>query len=210
MRRLLPHDLRLLIGLTAVLLAITAMVGISLSRSSTAGAAMPVPVIRQINGIYLSDGAAPGLDAARARVFGVRVTTAPAELVAAADAADAILVDSGAFARLDPAWLAGQLQQGRLIVALNTPASRLQRIPGYRPEPITFREDWGGQPFFSYIWQYREGNTLHAVSGSDRIADADTFLRTVYTLTPAGQAEIRSRAPAPPPLPTPGDVPAQR
>ncbi len=170
-------------------------------QSVPAPAAGPPP----INAVYFADAERPGIDPALARGRGVRVVGSARELAAEAISAHAIVIDRDAFETVDPQWLAGQLAEGRAIVAINVSGDQLGPITGYPrsvttiPAPAVLQ----GRSFYSAVWAPRKnGASRHWVSGSDVLYDPQSFLRKVYLLTPAGQADSNA-----PPVPTPQTAP---
>lgn len=170
-----------LAGLLVILCLIAAAVLQSLTRPAQTAAQAPSQP--QINAVYLPDPVHPAVDIGRARAFGIRLVSSVADLEASAPSAAAIIVDRSAFDRLSQDWLAAQLQEGRIIVGLNVPSAQLTQIPGYRSpkHPYTFRQDWGGRPFYSLVYQQRDpGGSLHVGASSDVINTPEGFFGRLY------------------------------
>lgn len=132
----------------------------------------------QVSAIYLADPAHSVLDLASAQAAGIRIVNDATSLQAQTTSVDAVIIDTNVFSSVSQTWLAAQLQQGRIIVGLNVPASRLEQIPGYRQpdHPDTFREDWQGRPFYSFVYQRRSNGQLHVGASSDQISSSRAFL----------------------------------
>lgn len=141
------------------------------------------PQLPHLNAIYLADPGAPALDPQRAQTFGVRVVSSIPEMVANATGISTIIVDRYYFNQLDAAWLAAQLQAGRIIVGLNVPSAQLEGIQGYRQprQPNKFVQDWNGRSFYSLIYQWHDANGgLQVGAASDVISSQDGLLARLY------------------------------
>lgn len=165
-----------LAGLLVLFCLIAAAVLQSLTRPAQTAAQSPSQP--QINAVYLPDPVHPTIDIGRARAFGIRLVSSVADLKTSAPSAAAIIIDRSAFDQLSQDWLAAQLQEGRIIVGLNVPSARLTQIPGYRSpkHPYTFRQDWGGRPFYSLVYQQHDPDgSLHVGASSDVINTPEGF-----------------------------------
>lgn len=215
LRRLAPFVLvvaLLLAALVAYLFVRSASAIESAPGAAGQPAGQPVPAVDlpRINAVYFAGAGRPGVDPALARGRGVRVVGSAQELAAEAATADAIAMDRDAFETVDPQWLADQLAQGRAIVAINVPGDRLGRITGYgrSVQGVPLSAMLQGRPFYSAVWQWEENGVSKGVSGTDVLYDPQSFLRQLYLLTPAGQADAFRSAP---PVPTqPARPPATR
>jgi hypothetical protein len=190
-----PQISRLLLAL--VLLLVIGLTGVGLATAQTS--ATP-----QINAVYFMDHESPGLGSERARAYGVAIVDSSDGLMAEAASADAIVIDRSAFARVDRQWLAGQLEAGKLIIALNTPSAQLEQLPGYsnRSGPDNFRQDWGRRAFFSYVIQQQVGGVRYEAAGSDAIYSLDGFLNRLNSMVQAKYKVERSSQSAPPVSPS--------
>jgi hypothetical protein len=176
-----------LIGLLAMLLVVV-WNGFRTSPP-VSSATVPLPPPPQLNGIYLADPGSSVINPEEARLYGVQVVNSVPDLVVGATGADAIIIDGSIFGDVDTTWLATQLQQGKVIAALNVPFARLAELPGYRqpPAPLAYRQEWGGRPFFSIVRQWKDDSgAMHLSTGSDYLHSAGDFFRRVYQVTPAG------------------------
>ncbi len=165
----------------------------------------------QLKVIYLPDPADPILDVDVARAWGVQVVPSAAELtsVAMRSDVDAVLLDQSTLDLVSAGWLTGQLQQGRVVVGLNVPINRLVQVPGYnRGQGIgtgNYAQDWGGQPFYSWIHQQQQGGRItHEGHASERIYSPEGLLSLLHFKIQAIHA-ARDRSAPPrdiPPRPT--------
>lgn len=141
------------------------------------------PAFPQLNAVYLADPVTPTLDLPTAQAFGIQVVTSVSALFAAAPRATAVLIDRRFFDQVPPAWLAAQLAAGQIIVGLNVPSAWLEQIQGYRQpsRPNTFRQDWGGRPFYSMVYQrHNASGALLVGAGSDKINSTTGFFALLY------------------------------
>lgn len=113
---------------------------------------------------------------------------------------DAIIVDASRFDQVDSAWLGAQLRQGRHIVGINVPFSRLEQLPGYRQprDPARFREDPGGRLFFSALYHYADAPGAQWVAQSDRIYSPEGFLALLDGTIRSARYACPPTCPAPP------------
>lgn len=188
--KLQAHGNRWLGPMAIGIVLLAAMIAQSLITSMPASAQFPTKP--SINAVYLADASNPGVDPAQARARGVRIVGSVQELTAGAATADAIVIDRGAFETVDPQLLMTLSAQGKVIVAINVPGSRLQRATGYPRSDSA--SDWAasqGRPFYAYVYQQREQWKEYGADGVDIIYDPQSFLNRLYGLTPAGQADSR-------------------
>ncbi len=188
------------LGLLMVALALLgAMVADSVRRPAPTAAQAPRG-LPPINAVYFADASQPGIDPQQARARGVRVVGSARELVAEAATADVVVIDRDVLPGLDPQWLPMQLAQGRAIVALNVSRDQLHELTGYARRDASWRDSAAtqGPPFFSLVYQRRGQGEERGGTGSDLIRDPFYFFQTLYLLTPAGQADVKSRGPAQP------------
>lgn len=181
-----------LVGLVALAITVT-VYGRVTSRAAS-------PSFRAI---YLTDTANPVLDSKVVQAAGAQVVQDVPALTAGVSAADVVIFDSKPFAAMSQIVLGSYLQQGKIIVGLNIPATRLEQIPGYRQPnpPDRFREDWQGRPFFSLIYQRQQGSTSYTGASSDVIYGSESFIKRLQVvsqsiLSPSMQVS-GSQTPAP-------------
>ncbi len=163
------------------------------------------PPLPRVNGVYLADPAGPAVGIGLARAAGIRVVFAVPELLAAAPTAEVVAIDRAPFDEVDPAWLTEQYLQGRILFTFNVPPSRLMGLTGHSALTADeFYQRWPDRPFYTYVYRREENGRLsHWGDGSDFFHSSDSVIRLLYFQTAAGQADILSRAPLPPPHPTP-------
>jgi hypothetical protein len=162
-------------------LLLVAMIGYSLNRPSPATA--QAPTLPQLNVLYLADPTNAALDHARAQAYGVRIVSSVSDLMTGAPTAAVIIIDKRYFSDVSADWQAAQIAAGRVIVGLNVPSDRLEHIRGYRQpgRANTFRQDWGGRPFYSLVYQRHSANGALLVGEmSDHITTTDGFFATLY------------------------------
>ncbi len=190
--------------LLVVFLLVLAMAAQS-ARSSTADARPVVQAEPLARVIYLPDAGKPVISPAVAGTAHLRIATSPGELVASVGDAAAILLDPGAFAATDKAWLGARLAEGRLIVVLNVPFVALEQLPGYNPvTPSGPFQDYTGSPYFSWAWQWEgNGKARYDLKGSDRFSTAAAFLSRLESQV-RDLETFRAQIAAPQPTPQPG------
>ena len=143
------------------------------SSASDVGAAA-APASARI--VYLPDASRPGIGLSDAGARGAQVVSSVAEMKAAAPAADALILDNSQVAAAAAGdWLKAQRTSGRIIMALNTPMDALERAAGTPFEETgPFRLDWGGTPFYSYVFETPAGQyPRYATTGSDQLPGPD-------------------------------------
>jgi len=182
----------------ALTLLLTAMLAALALRPARADADDP------INAVYFS-GPTPVIDRAELRAAGVRLVTTFAAFQSAATTADAIILDRETLPSVDRDWLAEQLRQSKLIVGLNIPiveVAAYTRFERYSPGLGNFLQDYGGQPFYSYVLQRTELSSVKRTgAGSDRIYSAKGFLGLLRFMTEQVTTDYTpTRSPSDPPL----------
>lgn len=159
-----------------------------------------------INAVYFS-GPTPVIDRAELRAAGVRLVSSFAAFQSAATTADTVILDRESLPSVDRDWLAEQLRQSKLVVGLNVPiveVAAYTRFERYSPGLGNFLQDYGGQPFYSYVLQRTERSSVKRTgAGSDRIYSAKGFLGLLRFMTEQVTTDhTLTRSPSDPPLPT--------
>jgi len=177
-----------LLALVALLLA-GGLVAVQRRVGATSAATVP-----QLAAVYLADPVAPVLDPALAREWGIALADSPASLLAltTSNAPEAIIVDRTVLPLVDAGWLRDQQGQGRLIVGLDVPPAQLAALVGYTGATDKFRQDWGGQPFYSFAYRWQQGGRVtQAGLSSDVITSPLGF---IGRLASALQAQREGKA----------------
>jgi hypothetical protein len=169
-------------------LLLAALLGYSATRPERAGAD------ETISAVYLVRGLQRSLDADMLRAAGVRLVTSAEELAAAAPSAQAIIIDRDALDTVDPAWLATQYRQEKLIGGVNIPSLLLAEWIGYqniRPNVGGFLQDYGGRPF--YFWFYdmtEQSGVRRGGASSDAFSSTEDFIGRLRYATESSQAQL--------------------
>ena len=155
--------------------------------------------------VYVPDPARPAFDAREAGARGVQVATSAAHLRSIAPSADALIIDGSQLDVIGAGdWLKAQRAQGGMIVALNAPMDALVQAAGSPFGHVgTFRTDWQGTPFYSYVAQSPPGRTpAYQSQASAQLNSFDFILHVVRR-----HYQQYSAALTPPPVPSPRPSP---
>lgn len=102
------------------------------------------------------------------------------------------MIDQGRLGQLSSGWLAQQFARNKVIVGLNTPSDQLEQLTGYQQEQpkAPFRQNWGGQAFFSAVYQSPPSKQRQA-SGrtSDQITTPAALVSRIQRMIPDAHGE---------------------
>jgi hypothetical protein len=168
-------------------LLLAALIGHDATRPARVGAD------DTLNAVYLVRSPQAFLDAEKLHAAGVRLVTSAAELEAAAPSAQAIIIDRDALDTVDPAWLAAQYRQEKLIGGVNIPSLLLAERTGYlNPGSGVggFLQDYGGRPFYAMFYEMTErSGTRRGGAVSDAIYSTEGFIGILRYATESSQAQ---------------------
>lgn len=155
--------------------------------------------------IYVPDPTRPTFDVRAVSARGVQVATSAAHVRHLASSADALIIDGSQLDAVGAGdWLKAQRNQGRIIMAVNAPMDALVQAAGSPFDHVgSFRMDWQGTPFYSYVAQTPPGRTpAYQSQGSAPLNSLDFLLHVVRQRHQEHSGAL-TLPPSPNPIPRP-------